>query len=362
LRTLILISFLGLIFSPVSAIEASEYFRINQVLAEKHILPRYEKFSQQTFELNRVAKNFCVAPARIDLKDIQKAFHFAADAWAGVQHIQFGPIEEKLRLNRIFYWPDKHNTGSRHLKRLLKSEDETMLKPERFSLISVALQGFPALERLLFRQSEALFEEKGTSRFRCNLVKSISGNLKKISENVLNEWKDKSNGFLKVVTSSGVPIYNGEDEIFQNYFASLYGILRTIHDLKLRRILGETPDDSRPRRSEAWRSERSLRNIILNLEAAKNLFQGEGGFGIDDFIEIHNPNTNVAKDFNTYLEYTLKTALSISIPLHKAVRDQKYFEEIDRLQAQILALMGLVRGRISLAVGIRPGFNKLDGD
>ena len=362
MRIILLIAFLALISSSVSAIEPAQYFRINQVLAKKHILPRYENFSAQAIKLDLAAQQFCMAPSIANLPLIKTAFHSAADAWAGVQHIQFGPIEEKLRLNRVYYWPDKHNTGSRHLGRLLKSEDETLLSEEQFSLISVALQGFPALERLLFSQSEKLFKQDKTSMFRCSLVQAISLNLRKISAAVLNEWNDPSNGFMQVATSSGVPIYSGENEIFQDHLASLYGNLRAIHNLKIHRTLGENSENSRPRLAEAWRSERSLRNIILNLEAAQKLFEGEGAFGMDDFIEMLKPDSNTAKDFKTYMEYTLKTARSISLPLHKAVRDEQQHEQVERLKAQVLALMGLVRGRISTAVGMGTGFNFLDGD
>jgi predicted lipoprotein len=60
--------------------------------------------------------------------------------------------------------------------------------------------------------------------------------------------------------------------------------------------------------------------------------------------------------------YTLKTARSISLPLHKAVRDEQQHEQVERLKAQVLALLVLVRGRISTAVGMGTGFNFLDGD
>ena len=369
MRIIYLIVFLALISSLVNAIRPAKnlippekYFRVNQALLKKHILPRYEKFSSQTIKLDLAARQFCKAPSIANLPLIKKKFHSAADAWAGVQHIQFGPIEEQLRLNRVYYWPDKHNTGSRHLGRLLKSEDETLLSEEQFSIISVALQGFPALERLLFSQSEQLFKQDRSSKFRCRLIQAISLNLREISAAVLKEWNDPNNPFLQVVTSSGVQIYSGENEIFQDYLASLYGNLRAIHDLKIHRTLGETPESSRPRLADAWRSGRSLRNIILNLEAAQKLFEGEGDFGIDDFIEMLKPDSTTAKDFKTYLKYTLKTARSISLPLHQAVRDQQQHEQVERLKAQMLALVILVRTRVSTAVGMGTGFNFLDGD
>ena len=348
--------------SFLSKIEPASYRQINKVLTQKHVLPRYEIFSKQTRKMAAAANRFCAMPTQDSHSELRKSFHMAADAWSGIQHIKFGPIEDKLRLNRIYYWPDKHNTGSKHLRRLLKSKDKSRLEQERFALISVALQGFPALERLLFSQSKALFSGNEDAIFRCLLIPAITGNLRKIAESVLLEWKEENEGFLKVTTSTGAPFYSGENEIFQDFLASLYGNFRAIHDLKLRRPLGETPEKSRPKRSEAWRSERSLKNIILNLEAARQLFQGEGDFGIDDFITMLHPGTSITKDFNTYLDYTLNTARNISLPMHKAVRNPEQHDQVDRLKAQVQALLVFVKGRIANSVGLGIGFNLLDGD
>ena len=154
----------GLMVSSITAIEKEQFFRLNEAIVFNHILPRYEKFSKQTYLLNLASIKFCKSPSKSTLPKIKKAFHTAADSWASIQHIQFGPIEEKLRHHRIFYWPDKHSIGSRHMRRMLKKKNDSKLKPEKFSLISVALQGFPALERLLFSQSENLFNNDINSK------------------------------------------------------------------------------------------------------------------------------------------------------------------------------------------------------
>ena len=358
----VLLFIISIFYTSAFALEPARYQRINQVLAEKHVLPRYKIFASQTNKLDLAAKSFCSSPAEKELTNLREKFHLAADSWAGVQHIQFGPIEDNHRINRIFFWPDKHNTGVKHLGRLLKSKDYSLLEEERFSFISVALQGFPALERLLFRQSKALFTGNEDAKFRCRLIPAISSNLSKIAASILEEWKDENKGFMKVATSSGIPFYTGEDEIFQDHLKSLYGGLRALHDLKLNRPLGIIPEESRPRRSEAWRSERSLRNIILNLEAVQELFQGADGFGMDDFIVMLKPQSKTAKDFNSYLDHTLVTARNITLPLHKAVSDPVQHEQLERLKAQLHALIGFVRGRLSTAVGQGTGFNVLDGD
>ena len=179
----------------------------------------------------------------------------------------------------------------------------------------------------------------------------------------INEWMNQIKDFNKAMDSSEIIIYKGEKEIFHDYLASFYRSLRSIHELKLRRILGESTEDSRPRLAEFWRSERSLRNIILNLEALQQLFKGDGEFGIGELIERNNPKSSTAKDFKIYLEYAIKTARTISPPLHKSILDPDQFEQVDRLQAQVLSLIGFVRTRITTELGMAvPGINSLDGD
>jgi len=122
----------------------NQFFLINQVLAKNHVLPRYQVLANETIKIDSSATKFCLAPDSASLIDLREVFHSAADAWIRVEHINFGPVEENLRIYRINFWPDKHNTGSKHLAKILKSKDKTMLEPNKFSLNSVALQGFPA--------------------------------------------------------------------------------------------------------------------------------------------------------------------------------------------------------------------------
>src|SRR3546814_3114375 len=70
------------------------------------------------------------------------------DAWMAVQHLRFGPSLLFLRVDRVEFWPDKRGTVGRHLAQLLSDHDLQPLAPRVFANGSVAVQGFPALERL----------------------------------------------------------------------------------------------------------------------------------------------------------------------------------------------------------------------
>ena len=89
---------------------------------------------------------------------------------------------------------------------------------------------------------------------------------------------------------------------------------------------------------------------------------GQKFFGMDNLIQTINPETYMVRDFNITMNFALKTAREIPIPLHKAVLDHKWHDHVDKLKAQISRLMAMVRARIFLSFGIGTGFNFLDGD
>src|SRR3546814_13295273 len=104
------------------------------------------------------------------------------DAWTAVQHLRFGPSLLFLRYDRIEFWPDKRGVVRRHLSQLLSEQDAEALQLRPFANGSVAVQGFPGLERLLF-ESEADTCAMPSGR---DVVRAIGTNLESIPRGLLN--------------------------------------------------------------------------------------------------------------------------------------------------------------------------------
>ena len=83
------------------------------------MLPRYARLADSTAALDVAARRFCAAPATVPLDEVRKAFHAADDAWHDVEHIRFGPMESRLRAERLYFWPDPRNATARQLGELL---------------------------------------------------------------------------------------------------------------------------------------------------------------------------------------------------------------------------------------------------
>src|SRR3546814_15047315 len=91
--------------------------------------------------------------------------------------LRFGPSLLFLRYDRIEFWPDKRGVVRRHLSQLLSGQDAEALQPRTFANGSVAVQGFPALERLLFDSDD----DTWAMPFGCDVVRAIGTNLKSIA-------------------------------------------------------------------------------------------------------------------------------------------------------------------------------------
>ncbi len=136
------------------------------------MLPRYARLADATAAFDLAARGFCAAPATAPFDEVRSAFHAAADAWHDVEHIRFGPMESRLRAERLYFWPDPRNATARQLADLLSGRDPAVLTAEGFVRASAAVQGLPAAERLLFDEgAAAAFRRQGDEgRRRCEVL------------------------------------------------------------------------------------------------------------------------------------------------------------------------------------------------
>src|SRR3546814_8760499 len=67
-------------------------------------------------------------------------------------------------------------------------------------------------------------------------------------------------------------LYHEPKDATLDLFKSLYTAVELIADHELARPLGGSIDQARPHLAEAWRSQRSMRNIVINLKAAQDLY------------------------------------------------------------------------------------------
>jgi predicted lipoprotein len=342
---------------PGHAVEASAYAALNRAAIEKHILPRYDALVTATASLNDAAKAYCAAPASRPIADLQAAFGQTMDAWQDIQHVRFGPIDWFFRSQRFAFWPDPRNTIGKQMAELLSKHRSGSVDPELLAKGSVATQGLPALERLIFGDDANKLTSGADAAYRCRYVEAIALNLAQMAKETQAAWKEGGNtAFAAVMQDTAKPDapYREPQEATLELFKALYLAVELAADHKLARPLGAALKDARPRLSESWRSERSLRNIQRNLAAAQGLYLN----GFSPAV----PDKSVDTAIRDGIAKAVTAANAIRAPLEIAVQDAKTRPQAEALAAELLALKKLLGDRLPLALDIPVGFNALDGD
>jgi len=339
--------------APRAAVDAEAYTAVNLALAEGHILPRYRELSRATAALDRAASAFCGAGAEQPIEPLREHYHRTMDAWMGVQHIRSGPVELFMRNFRLQFWPDRKNSVGKELARLSKAEDLEARLGDDFARRSVAIQGFPALERLLYSESFFGGGDNGHRPKSCRILSAITANLSSIASDLVEEWQ----GAL----SPPADRLRGAEGT-QAYLAGLHTMLQMIGDMKLGFPLGKSLKKAKPRRSESWRSARNLRNVRLNLAALQALYLGEGGDGLRVLLPDSNAGRALDQDMQAQLSNAMGRVAAVGMPLAEAVSDPAARAQVEALRSALSELRTAVAGPFAAAIGLQLGFNELDGD
>jgi predicted lipoprotein len=298
---------------------------------------------------------------------LKAAFVEAMGAWQSVQHIRFGPIEFFSRGARIAFWPDPRNTVGRQIGELLAKRDAAALAPDAFGKASVAVQGFPALEILLYGDDAVAKLRAGgeDAAYRCALVRAIAANLRTMGRDLAEEWTGGDDPYGKLLDRAGPDElrFRHAGEVTIELFKALYTAVELVADHKLARPLGASLQAARPRLAESWRSKRSLDNIQRNLAAAQALYRGEGGAGgISAFVRDIAGDTALDDLMQRAFAQTLATANGIAVPLEEGVTKAASRAAFEKLAREARALKTLLVQRLAPALAIPVGFNQLDGD
>lgn len=336
-------------------------------LVAHHVIPRHRALADAAAAFDAAAGALCQAPGAETLAGAEAAFNDTADAWMGVQHIQFGPIELLMRGPRLYFWPDPTDRAAQDVKEFVAAGDTGKLDPEHFAAVPVSLQGLPAAEVLLFDapSRDRLLAGDDEGRLRCALLAAIAANVHELARGLLADWQDSDGPFAKALAAPDPdnPYFASREEVTTAFLKSLNHGLRLALDTRLKPALGADIGAARPDRAEAWRSGRSFRNIVLGLEAAQALYLGEGrDGGLDALAAASQSDPKIAPLLRKAFGITIDTAKGIGKPLAEAVADPGTRPAVEKLATQIQALRQLVGTRLAAALGLSVGFNALDGD
>jgi len=305
------------------------------------ILPGFARLSAATSDLNDATGQCGGDEARL-----RAVYHAAFDAWIGVSHIRLGPSEDNNAAFAIAFWPDPKGFTAKSLSRLISDRDPVVKDPEAFHEVSIASRGLFALERLLFQQT---FRDPADG-YRCALVNAITLDLKQLSAAIEAGWRDS---FADQLRGGGDANRFSDDK---EAVRALYSAMKTGAEFtltaRLDRPLGSN-ERPRPKRAEAWRSDRSNRNIGLSIAALAKMF--ETAFAPDIPKEV-------ADAIRSELHLVQARAEALSKPLPEEVVDPLGRGRVTTLRFSIEELVEQFEGLLRPSLGLSLSFNTLDGD
>ncbi|MGE0210172.1 MAG: imelysin family protein [Parvibaculaceae bacterium] len=333
----------------VTPATAADHVTVAKTLAADVIVPRYEALAKAAEAQAEAWKNLCAAPSPAALEAVKSAYHATADAWSAAEIIRYGPVSEDFRAERLSYWPERKNATQRGLAQLLKPDSQNNLSPDSIRGASAAVQGLPALERLLFTDppaDEKAFAGSPDNERRCAVGRAIADNVRALAEEIRDGWSDPKSGLASQLFYAPLA-----DEVVRRLATDVVSGFQIMRDVKLLPVLGPEIARANPKLAEGWRSERSSRALALNLKTtlvmAEIMLEGQSEEGAAGLYNVRQ---------------ALRVAEGLPPLFGPMAADRK-----ERPQLILLFdALGFSRDRLLIevpaALGIAMGFNSLDGD
>lgn len=312
------------------------------------VLPGYETLAAATAAQTDAWTKACSDnESAADAQALREAYQAAADAWAGVEFVTTGPIGDSLRTDRIFFGPDRRNYVTKAVGELLVRAKQGDLTPDAMRSASVAGQGFPAIERLLYEAA------KGDAAARCRAGGAIAKNLSSISADIVADWRAADGPLAKLKRGEGDRLHFADPgQAAARLMTDLAGGLQRMVDLKLLPVLGSSADAAKPKAAEGWRSGRSARALAVSVASLAEMAK----------VFAAAAPADVAKADAKAFEAARAAVAKLPADLGDAAADPKRRKSLEAAVAALKAAQADVAKTLAPALGLPLGFNALDGD
>jgi predicted lipoprotein len=249
---------------------------IGEKAVEGHIRPVYERLATAMDDLAQATDGYCDT-AKGDRKALDAAFADAVRAWAGAEHLRFGPIAEENRYERFAFYPDPKGLGPKQIAAALKERDASVTAIETLRQKSVALQGLTAFETLFWgADAEKSLAKPGGRAFVCAFAKAIAANLAEVSDAIRDAWRPAEGFAANLIAPGPEKLYRDDKEVLLELFKAFRTGLQQTRNVKLNRVLMGNVEEAQPRRAAFWRSGNAVAVITANVDALRDLYEQTG--------------------------------------------------------------------------------------
>ncbi len=321
------------------------------------IRPGVAAFKNRASGLESAMSGLCAVPSARALSIARQQFGLAAQAYGRIEFVRIGPLMEDNRADRLLFWPDRRGIGLRQVQAILAEEDAGASDVTSLRGKSVAVQGFGALEFVLFgTDAEALLGTDGG--FRCRYGQAIAASISIVADEVAMGWY-RYDGVAAHLTRP-VPEnadYRTETEALEALVGLVAHGIEGLRDTRINPFIAQGEVAAKPKQALFWRSGLTMAMIGANIEGMEALVAGSGlaravgpeHVGLDNSIAFEFRNAYRAIDL-------------VTLPVEQAVADEKQAFALDYLVIVTQSLQGLIGEQLSAALGLSVGFSSLDGD
>jgi predicted lipoprotein len=336
----------------------ADYARLVRSTVDEYVIPSHRRLADATAELAERVQGMCTEPSAADRDAIDGTFAATLVAWAGVDFLRFGPMAREGRYERFAFWPDPHGTGERQLRQLLARKDPASTEPGALAAQSAAVQGLPALERLLYSGKSALLDDGAPDAFRCALAGTVTENMATLAREALAGWEG-TDGWAALMENPGEgnPVYRTHAEAAREVLKAILTGLEQLRDQRLLPAVGATPAEAKASRAPYHRSGHTLAYLAASSAALQDFAAASG------LLELI-PGDQEGYASSVRFEFkNLDAALAAAGPdIGTALTDRQKRGKLVYATIVLKSLRDLFERHIAVGAGLSPGFNSLDGD
>lgn len=330
---------------------------LGEQLAKTYVRPAMSGFSGASNALQGELQTWCAKPDTRGAQRVDGAFKDLALAWSRVEFLRFGPLVQANRFERLAFWPDPRAMMTKQVQALLLGQDDAVLKPGELAGRSVAVQGLPALEYMLYGDPALLANQTAAGfGFGCRYAQAIAANITGIATELSTAWSPTGVfGRQFAAPDAANDLYRTPREVAAEAIKALSTGLQFARDVKILPVLGVSVSEARPKRAAFWRSGLSVAALAASVDAMREFYLA-GAYRLPAG--------------ETWIGESLQSELAQLVALFSDMEgtpDQIFIAPQGRRQLELASLIlhnakDIVDQNLAPVLGVSIGFNALDGD
>jgi predicted lipoprotein len=316
--------------------------------ADEFAIPRFQAVASASHAQAGAWKTFCGNPRRGKIESLKQAYQNLSDAWSDVEFVRIGPAAVALRVERFNWWLDRTDATGKAMTAMISAKPED-LTVEKLATGSVAGQGLPIVERLLFPVSEASALKGRDGAQRCLVGAAVTQEQAAIADQIVGDWTSPDGARAALVANKSWKVsFADANEAASVMMTDLVAGLEGLKDLKVAMEFHDVMNPKAPRLAEAPRSGLTLRDIERNLTAIRQ--------GLAIFLVQATPAQRTQLD--AAFDDAERAIKEIESAKDEAARTAAVKESLPIFSTLSQAAMTI----LPQATGLTLGFNNLDGD